>query len=121
MGLLLIHSLCNKVEHLLESSNICLLNDKSPTYFHPATGSFTSIDLSSCSASVFLDFTWQVHSDQCGSDHFPILIDVVKSMPKDNVPRWNLNRLIGQNLNFSVLSILISIVLLTQQKNFLHF
>ena len=33
------------MEHLLESSNICLLNDKSPTYFHPALGSFTSIDL----------------------------------------------------------------------------
>ena len=80
------------MEHLLESSDICLLNDKSPTYFHPASGSFTSIDLSLCSASVFLDFTWQVHSDQCGSDHFPILIDIVKSMPKDNVPRWNLKK-----------------------------
>ena len=83
-------SLGNKVEHLLESSNICLLNDKSPTYFHPASGSFTSIDLSLCSASVFLDFEWQVNSDQCGSDHFPIFIDIVKIIPKDNVPRWNL-------------------------------
>ena len=79
------------MEHL-ESSNICLLNDKSPTYFHPASGSFTSIDLSLCSASVFLDLEWQVHSDQCGSDHFPIFIDIVKSMPKDNVPRWNLKK-----------------------------
>ena len=40
--------------------------------------------------SIFLDFAWQVHSDQCGSDHFPIFIDIVKSMPKDNVPHWNL-------------------------------
>ena len=85
------NSLGNKVEHL-ESSNICLLNDKLPTYFHLASGSFTSIDLSLCSASVFLDFTWQVHSDQCSSDHFPILIDIVKSMPKNNVPRWNLKK-----------------------------
>ena len=69
-----------------------MLNDKSPTYFHLATGSFTSIDLCLCSASVFLDFTWQVYSDQCASDHFPILIDIVKSMPKDNVPRWNLKK-----------------------------
>ena len=23
------------------------------------------------------------------SDHFPILIDIVKSTPKDNVPHWN--------------------------------
>ena len=29
---------------------------------------------------------------QCGSDHFPIFIDIVKSMPKDNVPRWNLKK-----------------------------
>ena len=40
------NSLGNKEEHLLQSSNICLLYNKSPTYFHPASGSFTSIDLS---------------------------------------------------------------------------
>ena len=50
------NSLGNKVGHLLESSNICLHNDKSPTYFHPASGSFTSTDLSLCSAFVFLVF-----------------------------------------------------------------
>ena len=67
------NSLGNKVEHLLESSNICLLNDKLPTYFHPVTDSFTSIDLSLYSPLVLVqlfDFTRQVHSDQCGSDHF---------------------------------------------------
>ena len=58
------------MEFLLQSSNVCLLNDKSPTYFHPASSLFTSIDLSLCSSFVFLDFTWQVHSHQCGSDHF---------------------------------------------------
>ena len=46
----------NKGEHFLKSSYICLLNDKSTTYFHPASGSFNSIDLSQCSASVFPDF-----------------------------------------------------------------
>ena len=75
------------VEHL-EFTNICLLNDNSPKYFHPASASFTSIDL--CSASVFLDFAW--HSDQCGSNHFPIFIDTVKSIHKDNVPHWNLKK-----------------------------
>ena len=63
-----------------------------PTYFHPASSSFTSIDLYLCSASVFLDFTGQVYSDQCGSDHFPLFIDRVKSMPKHNAPRWNLKK-----------------------------
>ena len=110
------------MEHLLESSNICLLNDQSPTYFHPTSGSFTSIDLSLCSASVSLDFTWLVHSDQCGSDHFPILIDIVKSMPKDNVPHWNLKKTDCPKFKLQCyLYIKLGIVLLTQQKSFLHF
>ena len=62
-----------KIEELLQSSDICLLNSRPPTYLHPASGSLTSIDLSLCSASIALDFAWCVHSDQCGSDHYPIL------------------------------------------------
>ena len=62
------------MEHLLESSNICLLNDKSPTYFHPASGSFTSIVCLYVLHLFFLDFEWQVHSDQCGSNHFLIFL-----------------------------------------------
>ena len=61
--------------------------NKSPTYFHPASGSVTSIDLSLCSSSVSRDFAWQGQSDQCGS--FPIFIDIVESISKDNVPCWN--------------------------------
>ena len=48
--------------------------------------------MSLCSASVFLDFTYQVHLDQSGSDPFPIFINIVKSLPKDNVPCWNLKK-----------------------------
>ena len=40
----------------------------------------------------FLDFAWQGYSDQSGSDNFPIFTDIVKSMPKDNVPHWNLKK-----------------------------
>ena len=97
------NSLGNKVEHLLESSNICLLNDKSTTNFHPASGSCTLIDLSLCSASASLNFAWQVNSDQCGSDQFPIFIDIVKSMPKDKVSRWNLKKADWPKFKLSVL------------------
>ena len=69
-----------------------MFNDNSPTYLHPTSGTQTAIDLSICSTSIFLDFSWQVHNDQCGSDHFPIFIDINKSLPKDNVPRWNIKK-----------------------------
>ena len=50
----------------------CHLNDNSPTYLHPATDSVTSIDLTMCSSSFFMDYTLRVEEDLHGSDHFPI-------------------------------------------------
>ena len=35
--------------------NLCILNDSSSTYVHPATGSSSAIDLSICSPDIFLD------------------------------------------------------------------
>ena len=52
------------MEQVLESNDLCLLNDKSNTYLHPASGSFTAIDLTMCSPSLFMDFQWKVHDDQ---------------------------------------------------------
>ena len=51
-------------------SNICLINDDTPKYLHPATGSFTFIYLTMCSPSLFMDFAWKVEEDLHGSDHF---------------------------------------------------
>ena len=57
------------METFMTRSNICLFNDETPTYLHPATGSFISIDLTMCSPSLFMDFTWRVEDDLHGSDH----------------------------------------------------
>ena len=57
------------IEHFLSSSNMCLLNNKSHTYIHPATGAHSSIDLSICDPDIFLDLVWSVNDDLCGSDH----------------------------------------------------
>ena len=35
----------------LQKNDICLMNDKSHTYLHPATGNFSSLDLSLCHPS----------------------------------------------------------------------
>ena len=45
------------LENFINNNNLCLWNDDSPTYLHPATGSLTSIDLTMCSPAVFLDFS----------------------------------------------------------------
>ena len=68
------------------------MNDKSYTYMHYPTGSFSSIDLSLCHPSLFLDFSWSVCNDQHHSDHFPILIESNTSTIEDHNPKWKLNK-----------------------------
>jgi len=80
------------VELFLDRSDSCFLNDGSITYIHPATGSPSAIDLSLCSPSIFMDFLWRVHDDQCGSDHYPIFLDISKPMPEERIPRWQLEK-----------------------------
>jgi hypothetical protein len=82
----------NQIEDLLAKSGMCLLNNKSATYLHPATGTYSSIDLSICDPSLFLDFNWQVYDDLCGSDHFPILLQSAVAAPDAGVSRWKLNK-----------------------------
>ena len=62
------------IENFITNNNLCLMNDKS--YLHPATGHLSSLDLSLCHPFLFLNFDWSVYADQCGSDHFPVIIKV---------------------------------------------
>ena len=46
-------------------------------------------------ASIFLDYSWKVHDDTCGSDHFPIIVENSGPELDDKIPdkiRWNLRR-----------------------------
>ena len=62
-------------EDLILKNDLILFNDKSHTYFHSASDTFTFIDLTLSSPSLFLDFSLKVGPDPCGSDHFPILLE----------------------------------------------
>jgi len=63
------------VSDLMLQRNLYLLNDDSSTYLHSGSVSQSAIDLSICDPSLYLDFSWKVHDDLCGSDHFPIIIN----------------------------------------------
>jgi ribonuclease HI len=80
------------IEDFLSVNNLCLLNDKSHTYLHPASGTYTSIDLSVCSPSIFMDFDWKVDDDLHGSDHFPIFVQNVGPPVLENISRWKLRK-----------------------------
>ena len=57
--------------------------DKSSTYFHPASGTLTSI---------YLDFSWKVGSDPCGSNHFAIILENGGPPSLQRVQRWKLTK-----------------------------
>ena len=79
-----------QLEDLIIKNDLILFNDKSHTYFHSASGTFTSIDLTLCSPSLFLDFSWKVGPDPCGSDHFPLLLENDGPPSLERVQRWKL-------------------------------
>ena len=80
------------IEDFIGKNALCLFNDKSSTYLHPATGHYSSLDLSICSPTILLDYDFKVHDDLCGSDHFPTVLTNTSSPISDQVPRWKLSK-----------------------------
>ena len=58
-------------EEVFNDLNLSVLNDCSSTYYHPASGTKSMLDLSVAYPSLFLDLTWTVVDDLHGNDHFP--------------------------------------------------
>ena len=81
----------NKIENLINKNDLCLLNQKEPTYINASNGSTSAIDLTLCDPTSFLDYTWKTHKDTCGSDHYPIIINTNNNI-QNHTPRWNVNK-----------------------------
>ena len=80
------------IENFITENDICLMNDKSKTYLDSGKGTFSSLDLSLCHPSLYLDYEWSVCEDQHVSDHFPILIESVQTHGEDHNPKWKLHK-----------------------------
>ena len=80
------------LKSILESPELCILNDKTCTYLHPGTRTISAIGPTLCSLLIFMDFHWRVHDDQCGSDHSPIFFKSKNSAPEETNPKWQIHK-----------------------------
>jgi exonuclease III len=78
------------IEKFITDNDLFLLNNKSKTYIHPASGTKTAIDLTLCHPMLATDFAWSVIHDPHGSDHLPIIIEYKKPLPETKVTKWKL-------------------------------
>ena len=81
-----------KIEEFMTNHDLVMLNNKSSTYLHPVTGSYSSIDLTICSPEIFPDFNWKVVDDLHGSDHFPIQVLEAGPSVQQRLQRWKLHK-----------------------------
>ena len=51
------------INEFITEHDLILLNDKTVTYLHPATGSYSFLDLTICSPEIFQDLNWKVVDD----------------------------------------------------------
>ena len=63
------------IEDFFTQSNLCLLNDLSPTHIDPENFKKSCIDLTFCHPDLASDFQWSVLDNLHDSDHFPITMD----------------------------------------------
>ena len=80
------------IEEFITKHDLVLMNNRSSTYLHPDTGSYSSLDLTICSPGIFSDFTWKVCDDLHGSDHFPIQVSEVGPSVQQRPQRWKLHK-----------------------------
>ena len=81
-----------QIEDFIANNNLFLLNGKISTYIHPASGSKSAIDLSIATADVGSNYSWAVHDDLCGSDHFPLIIQSHTPLKLQSISRWKLHK-----------------------------
>ena len=68
------------LEKVIKSNNLCILNNKTPTYLNPSTGCYSAIDITLSDPSSYMDYTWRA------LDHFPIILKFTQPIHDNNRP-----------------------------------
>ena len=81
------------LESFIDDESLCILNTGQRTHFTMPSGQTSALDLSLASPQLAQLFTWSVHDDPLGSDHFPVWIRYQVDPVLGNRPRrWNLHK-----------------------------
>ena len=80
------------IEDFLLKSNICLLNDGSPTHVDISTGKTSNIDLTLCSPDLSADSLWSTADDLHHSDHYPICVKLDSPKAQSHPARFNFKK-----------------------------
>nr|WP_160869998.1 reverse transcriptase domain-containing protein [Pantoea sp. Taur] len=77
------------IECFIDSSDLLILNTGEPTFLSSTYRTYSAIDLSLCSPSLFQIIDWTVLPDPYSSDHFPLQLKLSNIFDNDNrKPRW---------------------------------
>ena len=88
----LVNSRGKIIEDFIAQTNLCILNDMSPTYVDPGTFNKTSVDLTLCCPEVASDFSWATLDDLHHSDHYPICTGPNQLNHISDLSRFNTKR-----------------------------
>jgi ribonuclease HI len=82
------------LEKFFNDNDLTILNNDEKTRFNSFNGEFSSIDLCVCCPSVAPLFEMAMHTDLCGSDHFPIFLKLVTNQMESigRCAQWSLKR-----------------------------
>ena len=86
------------IANLLTKNKLILLNDKSPTYLHPSTGTLSAIDLTIVTDSLAPKLNWEVN-EPLNSDHFPIVTSLGQKQPDTQQYFFNFNKANWENFS----------------------
>ena len=81
------------LECLISDESLCILNTGERTHFTLPSGRTSVLDLSLVSPQLAQLFTWSVHDNPLGSDHFPVWLRHQEDPTLGSRPqRWNLSK-----------------------------
>ena len=90
------------IDDWITNTDQTLINNGSPTY-ETAYGTYTHIDITTCSENLATKLDWQVHHDNYTSDHYPIFTkfkapteDVIIKTPRYNIIKADRPKFLSQ-------------------------
>ena len=82
----------NLILDFIIENQLHILDDNKPTHFDQRTKGYSHIDLSLCTQDLADSYFWNTYDDLCGSDHFPVVISILKFTKEITINKFDLNR-----------------------------